>query len=347
MVIFMTTLKEIAARCGCSVATVSKALNFMPDIGAETAQKIREMANEMGYVPNAAARTLKTNRSHTIGLLMFLRGESVWLHDHFARVAAGIQEAIEAAGYDLTPVTCADEHLAGRYLEHCRHRGYDGVIVMSGTFNESGLQELVDSSIPLVTIDYAFPQHSAIFTDHAQGMRDLVRYAYDKGHRRIAYIYGMHGTVANTRLTAFQESCGSLGLQIPPEYIKPSLYRDLDASAKATQELMALPQPPTCIFYPDDYAYVGGMNVLMDMGLRIPEDISVAGYDGIPLAGLLRPTPTTVLQDGVAAGRSAGNELLRALNAPRAFVPQHITIPTTLIPGQSIRDLNNRFLTKG
>ena len=84
-VIMMTTLKEIAARCGCSVATVSKALNAMPDIGAETAQRIRDIANEMGYVPNAAARTLKTNRSHTIGLLLFLRGESVWLQQNSPR----------------------------------------------------------------------------------------------------------------------------------------------------------------------------------------------------------------------------------------------------------------------
>ena len=340
MVNAMTTLKEIAARCGCSVATVSKALNAMPDIGAETAQRIREIAHEMGYVPNAAARTLKTNRSHTIGLLMFLRGESVWLHDHFCRVAAGIQEAIEAAGYDLTPVTCSEDHLTGRYLEHCRHRGYDGVIIMSGSYTEDGLQELVDSTLPLVTIDSAFPQHSSVSNDHAQGMHDLVRYAYDKGHRRIAFIYGIHSEVALIRLHAFQETCKSLGLDIPDEYIKPALYRDLDASAKATRELMALPEPPTCIFYPDDYAYVGGMNALLDMGLRIPEDISVAGYDGIPLAGLLRPKLTTVLQDGVAEGRSAGNELLRALHSPRNFVPQHIVIPTTLIPGNSIRNLN-------
>ncbi len=335
----MTTLKKIALHCGCSVATVSKALNGMPDIGAETAQKIRKAAEEMGYVPNAAARTLKTNRSHTIGIMLFLRGENVWLHDHFARVAAGIHEELEAAGYDATPVTCSDEHLTGQYLEYCRHRGYDGVVVMSGTFQEEGLQDLIDSSIPLVTIDYAFPQHSAIFADHVQGMRDLVQHVYSKGHRRIAYIYGAEGSVAHLRLSGFLNACKQLGLSIPPEYIKRSTYRDLDASAQATRELMALPQPPTCILYPDDLAYVGGMNVLLDMGLRIPEDISTAGYDGIPLAHLLRPKLTTVLQDGQAAGRAAGRELLRAIRSPHTFTPQHIVLPCTLIPGESVGDL--------
>jgi len=335
----MTTLKQIALRCGCSVATVSKALNDMPDIGAETAQKIRKMAEEMGYIPNAAARTLKTNRSHTVGMMLFLRGESVWLHDHFARVAAGIHEELEAAGYDATPVTCTDEHLTGHYLEYCRHRGYDGVIVMSGTFQEEGLQELIDSGIPLVTIDYAFPQHSAIFTDHAQGMRDLVQHVYGKGHRRIAYIYGAEGTVAHVRLSGFHVACKELGLSIPPEYVKSAVYRDLEASAQATRELMALPQPPTCILYPDDYAYVGGMNVLMDMGLRIPQDISVAGYDGIPLSRLLRPRLTTVLQDGQAVGRAAGRELLRSIRDLHTFTPQHIVLPCTLVPGKSVGEI--------
>ena len=340
MVVAMTTLKEIAARCGCSVATVSKALNGMPDIGAETAQKIRDIAAEMGYVPNAAARTLKTNRSHTIGIMLFLRGESVWLHDHFARVAAGIHEELEAAGYDATPVTCTNEHLTGHYLEYCRHRGYDGVIVMSGTFQEEGMQELIDSTIPLVTIDYAFPHHSAIFNDHAQGMRDLVRHIYQKGHRKIAYIYGMEGSVASTRLAGFQRACSELGIDVPDEYIHPATYRDLETSAQATRKLMALAIPPTCILYPDDYAYVGGMNALMDMGLRIPQDISVAGYDGIPLAQLLRPKLTTVLQDGQEQGRSAGRELLRTIRSPHGFVPQHIVLPCTLLPGDSVADLS-------
>lgn len=338
----MTTLKEIAARCGCSVATVSKALNGLPDIGAETAQKIREIASEMGYVPNAAARTLKTSCSHTIGIMLFLRGENVWLHDHFARVAAGIHEELEAAGYDATPVTCTQEHLKGRYLEYCRHRGYDGVVVMSGFFQEEGMQELVSSGIPLVTIDYAFAEHSAIFMDHFQGMYDLVKHVFEKGHRRIAYVYGRgfeEGSVAHVRLNGFLHACSRLGVPQPPEYIRAAVYRDQAASAQATRELMALPEPPTCILYPDDYACVGGMDALREMGLRIPQDVSVAGYDGIPLSQLLRPRLTTVLQDGREVGRCAGRELLRTIRLRNAFQPQHIILPCSLVPGESVKEI--------
>lgn len=334
----MTTLKEIAARCGCSVATVSKALNAMPDIGPETAERIRAVANEMGYIPNAAARTLKTNRSRTIGLLLFLRGETVWNHDHFSRVAAGIQQEVEAAGYDLTPVTCGDgTPLTSHYLEYCKHRSYDGIIVMSGDLHEGGLQELIEGDIPLVTIDYAFHHRGAVLTDQAQSIRDLVTYAYSMGHRRIAYIYGEYGAVSQGRLAGFYRTCEELGLEIPQEYVKPALYRDHATCAQATRELIALAHPPTCILYPDDYASIGGMDVLREAGLRIPEDISVAGFDGIPLADLVRPRLTTVFQDGQAAGRSAGQLILKAIRSPRSFVPQHIVLPGQLVEGETIR----------
>lgn len=334
----MTTLKEIAARCGCSVATVSKALNAMPDISPETAKRIREIANEMGYIPNAAARTLKTNRSHTIALLLFLRKESVWKHDYFAGVAAGIQSVTEAAGYDITPVTCSGEAISGRYVDYCRHRGYDGVILMSASFDEEGLSDLINSEIPLVTIDYAFHHRGAVISDNARGMHDLVEFIHSRGHRRIAYIYGENSSVSQTRLAAFYDACQRLGVNVRDEYVKPALYRDHDSSAQATRELLALREPPTCILYPDDYACVGGMNMLIDMGLRIPQDISVAGYDGIPLAHLLRPKLTTILQDGQAVGRTAGRELLRAIRSPHGFVPQHIVLPCTLIPGESVSE---------
>ena len=334
----MATIKEIAARCGCSAATVSKALHGMPDIGAETKKRIQKVAREMGYVPNSAARTLRTNRSQTIGLLLFLRGTSVWEHEYFAQIAAGIHSVTEPAGYDLCPVSSDQKGIAGFYLDYCAHRGYDGVIIMSAGFEEPGLRQMVESQIPMVTIDYSFPQLCSVEADNRYGMQEMVRYIIGCGHQRIAFIHGEDSTVTRTRLAAFREACAKHGVHVPPEYIKPSAYRSVEGSARATQELLALPQRPTCIIFPDDYAYIGGRNVILDAGLRIPEDISVAGYDGIPLAHLLRPKLTTILQDGQAVGRTAGRELLRAIRSPHGFVPQHIVLPCTLIPGESVSE---------
>lgn len=95
-----TTIRDIAERTGYSVATISKALNGLPDIGEETTRRVREIAEEMGYIPNNRGRALRTSRSHTIGLLWFLQGESVWTHELFARMARGLQSIVEVAGYD-------------------------------------------------------------------------------------------------------------------------------------------------------------------------------------------------------------------------------------------------------
>ena len=170
----MATLKEIAARCGCSVAAVSKALNGMPDISEATARRVRQAAEELGYVPNSAARTLRTNHSNVIGLLLFIRDKQVWYHEYFASIAAGIQEAIELKGYDLAPVTstaCGDQE---HFLSYCQYRGYDGVIVMCDASDKPVVEDLLNSELPLVTIDRAFPTRSAVLSDNVRGMQDLV-----------------------------------------------------------------------------------------------------------------------------------------------------------------------------
>ena len=332
----MATIKEIAARCGCSAATVSKALHGMPDIGAETKKRIQKVAREMGYVPNSAARTLRTNRSQTIGLLLFLRGTSVWEHEYFAQIAAGIHSVTEPAGYDLCPVSSDQKGIAGFYLDYCAHRGYDGVIIMSAGFEEPGLRQMVESQIPMVTIDYSFPQLCSVEADNRYGMQEMVRYIIGCGHQRIAFIHGEDSTVTRTRLAAFREACAKHGVHVPPEYIKPSAYRSVEGSARATQELLALPQRPTCIIFPDDYAYIGGRNVILDAGLRIPEDISVAGYDGIPLAELVRPKLTTVSQNAREIGVRTGQLMLKTIHAKGAFTPDHITVPSIFIKGASV-----------
>lgn len=336
----MVTLKEIAAQCGCSVATVSKALNKMPDISAKTARRICDMAMEMGYLPNAAARTLKTSRSRTIGLLLFLRGESVWTHDYFAEIAASIQTVMGESGYDITPINCDGASVMGSYLDYCRYRSYDGIIVMSAGFTEKYLLELIDSEIPLVTIDYAFHHRGAVLSDNVQGMRDLVRYVHAKGHRRIAFIHGEDTSVTRNRLASFYTTAEELNVSVPDEYVRPAFYHDPDSSARATRRLLELPQRPTCILYPDDYSYVGGMNELLNQGMRIPEDISVAGYDGIRLAEILRPRLTTLRQDSEGIGRHAARMLLKAIEKPRSFISQHVTLPGRIMEGETVGSID-------
>lgn len=335
----MVTLREIASRCECSVATVSKALNDMPDVSPATALHIRSVATEMGYLPNAAARALKTSHSKTIGLIVFLRGESVWTHTYFSKIAASIQRVMNASGYDVVPID-SDTPITMSYVDYCRYRSYDGIIIMSAGTIDSRMQDLVASTIPIVTIDYAFHNRGAVLSDNVQGVRDLVTYVHMMGHRRIAFIYGEDTTVTRNRVASFYTRCDELQIPVNDEYMLEARYRDPDESARATAKLMDLDVPPTCILYPDDYSFIGGWNELTCRGLQVPHDISCAGYDGIELAKLLRPKLTTLEQDSEGLGANAARMLISAIDKPRSYIPEQMTLAGRLITGETVLDTN-------
>jgi Transcriptional regulators len=340
----MITLKEIAGSFGCSIATVSKALNHMPDISPETAEQIRTAAAQMGYLPNAAARTLKTKKSRIIGIMVFLRNGSIWEHEFFSAIAANIQAVMAENGYDITPISCSDESSETNYLDYCHSRGYDGAIIISGGFISEPLMHLVNGSLPLVSIEYAFKNRSSVQSDNMQGMREIVRYAYENGHRRIAFIHGEYMQITKDRIQSFIEACTALDIALPNEYIRAAAYHDFESNAKATRELMGLEAPPTCIIYPDDYSCVGGMGELQAMGYAVPKDISVAGYDGIRLADIVRPRLTTFRQDSAGIGQSAAKMLLKAIEKPRGLATKELILKGEFIPGESIVAPNPEFM---
>lgn len=334
----MVTLKDISLRCGCSVATVSKALNGMPDISEATTQHIRQIAEELGYFPNAAARTLKTNRSQTIGLLMSIRLRNVWIHEYFSQITAGIQDVMEDNGYDITPINGNRPSINGSYLSYCRHRAYDGVIIMSAGFDEESLNGLITSEIPVVTIEKTHPGRGAVLSDNTQGMNELVNYAYSKGHRRIAFIHGEDTSITRTRLRSYTAALEELGLENRPDYLQPALYNDPESAYTATLKLLALDTPPSCILYQDDYACVVAMSAMRSRGVALPPDLSYAGYDGVRLSQLVNPQLTTFQQNSCAIGREAARMLLQAIRKGDDFEPRYVTLPGKLLPGETIRE---------
>ena len=213
----------------------------------------------------------------------------------------------------------------------------DGVVIACVDFDDPQVLELVDSGIPLVTIDHVFNNRLAVVSDNVSGLEALVRYVYEKGHRKIAFLHGERTSVTENRLTGFYRACEDLGLEVPPEYIRECAYHDPDRCAQVTRELLSLPERPSCILFPDDYSFIGGMNVLNEAGLRIPEDISAVGYDGIHLAKVLGLT--TYSQDTRALGATAASQLIRLIERPKTTLTDRILIPGTLLEGTSVRQM--------
>lgn len=333
----MVSMKDIAQRCGVSVATVSKALNGHRDIGEETRSRICAMADEMGYMTNSAARALKTNRTYNLGVLFVDERRSGLAHEYFSTMLESFKVEAEAHGYDITFI---NHNVGGRhnsYLHHCLYRGVDGVIIACVDFNDPEVRELVESNIPLVTIDRVFDNRLAVLSDNVGGVSALVRHVYSKGHRKIAFLHGERTSVTNNRLIGFHRTCEELGLEIPEEYIIECVYHDPDRCAEATRQLLSLPDRPTCILFPDDFSYIGGMNVLIEAGLRIPEDISVVGYDGIHLAKVMRLT--TYSQNAVGLGKAAAERLISLIERPKTTLLDRIMIEGSLMEGNSVKQL--------
>ena len=173
----MASLKDISKICGVSVATVSKALNDHKDIGEETKANIRRVAKEMGYSPNLSARALKTNRTYGIGVLFADEARSGLTHDYFSSVLDSFKRTAEKSGYDITFInSCKNRPDRMSYLEHSRYRGFDGVVLACIDFGDPEVIELVQSSIPVVTIDYLFNNRIAIMSDNVAGMKELLEY---------------------------------------------------------------------------------------------------------------------------------------------------------------------------
>ena len=332
----MSSLKDLAQECGVSVATVSKALNGQPDISEATRTRVREAARRMGYVPNMAARSMKTNRTYNIGVLFVDEQQSGLAHEYFSAVLDSFKVRVEQLGYDITFI---NRNLGGRtmtYLEHCHYRGVDGAVIACVDFNDPQVIELVNSDVPVVTIDHVFNNRMAVLSDNVMGLSALVRTAYAQGHRRIAFIHGERTAVTENRLAGFYKSCDELGLEVPDAYVREGIYHDAARCAQETKALLALPQRPTCIIFPDDFSAMGGYSAIQQAGLCIPQDISVMGYDGIYLSRVMSPKLVTYQQNTMMLGRTAADKLVQMVEHPRVTLAEQLLVTGKLLDGSSV-----------
>lgn len=331
----MVRLKDVAEKCGVSIATVSKALSDKKDVGEETKEYIRSVCHEMGYLPNSSARALKINRSYNIGVLLDAEDHSGLTHDYFAYVVEHFRRAAESYGYDITLINNFKTSPMS-YLERSQYRGVDGVLAACVDYYNPGVMELIQSDMPVVTIDHSFDNCSSIVSDNVKGMSELIEFIYDRGHRRIAYIYGNNTAVTQNRVAAYYRALEEREIDSPDNYVRSSTYRDPVSAHEITLELLDLKVRPTCIMYPDDYSAIGGMNAIKERGFRIPEDISIAGYDGVYISQILDPQLATIRQNTEEIGRVAAEKLIQLIESPKTALIEKIVIEGSLLEGSSV-----------
>ena len=340
---FMISIKNIAEKCGVSIATVSKALNNHSDISTNTKNKIKEVAKELGYLPNSQAKALKTNVTYNIGIIFVDNSGNGLVHNYFSSVLNSLKKEVEKNGYDLMFIS---NNLVGNspmsFYEHCKYRNVDGVVIACVDFYDSEIIKLLNSDIPAVTIDFFSMKNYSVVSDNKKGMEEIVQFVHEKGHRKIAYIYGDSSQVTTVRLNAFLETMNKLEIPVEEDYMKQGKYYDPILVEKIVLDMMSLYEPPTCIIAPDDFAAFCISKVLNEAGIKIPDDVSLVGYDGFFLSQASRPKLTTVRQDANLIGLSAAKLLLRLVK--KESVPlssRSMVIKGEFLEGETVKDLLN------
>lgn len=328
----MVKMKDIAMACGVSVSTVSRALNGQTNPDKKKAAFIRQKAREMGYAPNAAARTLKTRRSHNIGILYEDRMD----HEYFSLLLNELRASAEEHGNDMTFIRHSLHGEEGNYDERVRRRSLDGVVVVQADFNSADIIRLAAGSIPTVVIDHAYEGCDCVMNDNRGGMEALVSLAWKKGHRKIAFVHGEDSVVTRERLAGFYKQCAELGVRVPGEYIVPCHFHNPMACAQAVDALMDREDPPTCVLCPDDFSCIGAIAALEARGIRVPQDVSLVGFDGIRLGRMMSPSLTTYMQDADSLARSVISVLLDAIDHPQTHRPGILTVAGSILPGETL-----------
>lgn len=322
------TIADVAARAGVSVATVSRALRDLPNVAPATRERVRAAADELRYVSDPWASRLASGRSSTIGLVVPTLDR--WI---YARLLAAAQGAAAAAGLDVLPVTVSRADAAADLLQKfAGSKRVDGLLVVDAPTAGPYVREVVTAGVPVVTIGLAAPGVSSLLVDNVAAARVAVEHLLALGHRRIATIGGLDDdaglfTVPVDRRRGYLDACAAAGVEPDPAQCVGAEV-SLAGGALAMQELLAHHEPPTAVFAQADEMAIGALQVARDAGLRVPEDLSIVGFDDHEVAAYLGLT--TIRQDVHTMGRRATHVLLRHLRGD-LHEPAAVEVGTRLI----------------
>ena len=336
----MVTIKDISKRSGYSISTVSKVLNNYPDIPEHTKEIILNIIDEMKYVPNSTARSLKTARSYTIGVIFEEVTQQGLQHPLFSKILESFKSEVEKTGYDILFLAKSMGRQGGSYYEHSIRKQVDAVLVLCADFNSDEMLELYHSELPLVVIDYQVENAFTVTSSNANGMKLGVEHLVHLGHTKIAHIHGdLETFIGGIRKEAFEEYMHQNNLEIPENYLVNGPFYSKENGYQAMQQLLALEDHPTAIFCASDLLAIGAIEAIKDAGLNVPEDFSIIGYDGIDLSQLITPRLTTIRQDSAAMGLMAAEKMLNMIESKEKKEGESITIRTELMMGQSTRSI--------
>jgi DNA-binding LacI/PurR family transcriptional regulator len=328
------SIREVAQRAGVSIATVSRTVNRIPSVNPELAKRVWRAIDEVGYLPNTQARALVSGRSRMLGLIV-----SEITNPFFPELVQEFENLAVAQGYEvLIGSTNYEPSRTESLIRRMLQRNVDGVAVMTFGIEEDLVQKLVEREFPLVFVDAGpdLPNIRVLKVEYGEGIRQGVQHLAALGHRSIAFITGpLHLRSALARRDAFVKSMAELGLTAPHEHIVEGSHT-MEGGIGSMEKLLALEELPTAVMCSNDMTAIGVLHALYRTTHKVPEEISVVGFDDIHLAQFVLP-PLTTVQMSCAHLAAAAVEALRAgieADHPRTGNKEW-RIPTRLVVRQS------------
>ncbi|HYN41141.1 MAG TPA: LacI family DNA-binding transcriptional regulator [Thermoanaerobaculia bacterium] len=331
------TIREVAQAAGVSVATVSRVVNGTTVVKDETRLRVEAEVTRLRYSPHAAARSLITNRTNTVGVVL----PDIW-GEYFSEVIRGIDLSARQAGYHVLVSSSHSDVAETRDVLRTMHGRVDGVIVMSPHASPRELGGSLPLSLPVVFLNSApgGPQQAAINVDNRGGARAMVAHLLGLGHRRLAFVTGPASNFdSSERRRGCREALRAEGLA--PEAVTEIEGDFGEESGQAAGEAILRISPrPTAIFAANDSMAIGVLFALRRAGARVPEEIAVAGFDDIPIARFASPPLSTVRHDIRTLGERALARLLAEISGEGALHTVREVLPIRLVLRESTGDLD-------
>lgn len=308
------TIKDIAKRAEVSHSTVSRALRGIPLISDETSARVRQIAQEMGYLPSAAARSLKTHQTKALGVVVRNIDDPF-----FSEILQGIEDVAAQEGYSIFISSSQNDAERERsVVRSMREHRVDGLIICSTSFSSGQSRLLLEHGALIVVINNqaAEEYRYSIHHDDEDGCRQIARYLIGLGHRRIAYLgNSLSGRTTLDRLAGFRQEMQSASLLLPKEYIRQALGGGPEHGAAALKQILNLKKRPTALICFNDMMAIGVLKELQEAGISVPEQCSVTGFDNIMFSAYTNPPLTTFDQPKKYIGAEAARLVLELLRS--------------------------------
>lgn len=326
------TIHDVADRAGVSASTVSNVLNRTGHVHPKTRERVLQAMHDLHYHRNGLAHSLPNRRTFTLGVVLPNNA-----NPYFAQILLGMEAACFDLGYNLILGNAnEDTQRELAYIDVLLARQVDGLLLVStGAFHET-LQHVAQHETPLVIVDRTpgYQELDTVFTDNEHGGLLATRHLIKLGHQRIGCIIGPPLlALSKERLHGYRRALAGAGIKIDDTLVAVGDF-DYASGYQACRQLLHLPNPPTAIFACNDLMAVGAIYAINEAGLRVPADISIIGYDDIPITRYTVPPLTTIAQPAQQTGRVAVEMLVKRLQAPSSPV-QYRRLPVQLVERES------------